>query len=153
MFGVHGNGLTHLIAMAPRPISTVIEIFYPGRQLHYVLVGRYLMYPCCRWLRKRLPMDSRKSWAQTLRCLERYVCSISPLLPLDRASLTRHSYFTSPNLPSVAYPEGFQGTEIPVYGPTVAALIEERVEGRLPDPPLPCPKNYCAFRQEDIDRL
>lgn len=29
MVGVHGNGLTHLVAMATTPISTVIEIFYP----------------------------------------------------------------------------------------------------------------------------
>lgn len=38
MFGVHGNGLTHLIAMAPTAITTVIEIFYPGKALspeHY----------------------------------------------------------------------------------------------------------------------
>jgi hypothetical protein len=34
MLGVHGNGLTHMIAMAPTPISTVIEIFYPGGFAH-----------------------------------------------------------------------------------------------------------------------
>jgi hypothetical protein len=28
--GVHGNGLTHLIAMPATPVSAVIEIFYPG---------------------------------------------------------------------------------------------------------------------------
>ena len=30
IFGVHGNGLTHLIAMPATPVSAVIEIFYPG---------------------------------------------------------------------------------------------------------------------------
>lgn len=41
-------------------------------------------------------------------------------------------YFTQPNLPIVAYPEGFQGDRIPADGPTIAKLIEDRVEGRLP---------------------
>ena len=36
-----------------------------------------------------------------------------------------------PNLPYVDYPEGFQGTQIPVYAPTVVKIIEDRVEGRL----------------------
>ncbi|KAH7335660.1 hypothetical protein B0J17DRAFT_600401 [Rhizoctonia solani] len=30
MLGVHGNGLTHLIMMPVTPLSTVIEMFYPG---------------------------------------------------------------------------------------------------------------------------
>ncbi|KAG8692819.1 hypothetical protein FRC11_003352, partial [Ceratobasidium sp. 423] len=30
MLGVHGNGLTHLIMMPITPLSTVIELFYPG---------------------------------------------------------------------------------------------------------------------------
>ncbi|OBZ67048.1 hypothetical protein A0H81_13019 [Grifola frondosa] len=34
MLGVHGNGLTHLIMMPVTPISTVIEIFYPGGFAH-----------------------------------------------------------------------------------------------------------------------
>ncbi|KAJ8515197.1 hypothetical protein ONZ45_g7336 [Pleurotus djamor] len=40
------------------------------------------------------------------------------------------TYFTGGET-QVAYPEGFQGDSIPVYGPTVAQLIEDRVEGRL----------------------
>lgn len=34
MLGVHGNGLTHLILMAPSSISTVIEILFPGGFAH-----------------------------------------------------------------------------------------------------------------------
>jgi len=30
MLGVHGNGLTHQLLMPPHPLSTVIELFYPG---------------------------------------------------------------------------------------------------------------------------
>lgn len=30
MLGVHGNGLTHLVWMPTSPLSTVIEMFYPG---------------------------------------------------------------------------------------------------------------------------
>ncbi|KAJ7233719.1 hypothetical protein B0H12DRAFT_1143502 [Mycena haematopus] len=33
--------------------------------------------------------------------------------------------------PDVAYPDGFQGEAIPAYGPAVAKLVEDRVEGRV----------------------
>ena len=50
----------------------------------------------------------------------------------DRLMLTLFlRYFTYPNEPNIAYPEGFQGTSIPVHGPTVAKLIENRLEGGL----------------------
>jgi hypothetical protein len=39
--------------------------------------------------------------------------------------------FTSPNLPEVAYPEGFQGESITVVGKIVVDLIEDRLAGRL----------------------
>ncbi|WWD07339.1 hypothetical protein V865_005437 [Kwoniella europaea PYCC6329] len=39
--------------------------------------------------------------------------------------------FTSPNLPKVDYPEGFQGTSITVDGKVVADLIEDRLAGRV----------------------
>lgn len=45
-----------------------------------------------------------------------------------------HQYFryhTYPDTPGVAYPEGFQGTSIPVHGPTVAKVIEDRLDGKL----------------------
>jgi hypothetical protein len=32
-------------------------------------------------------------------------------------------------MPNIDYPDGFQGTQIPVFGPTVAKLIEDRVAG------------------------
>lgn len=58
-------------------------------------------------------------------------------------------YFTSPHLPPVDYPEGFQGEQIPVYGPTVAKLIADRIEGRLDEEqmtPLPCPGEACSYK-------
>ncbi|KAI0044996.1 hypothetical protein FA95DRAFT_1589968 [Auriscalpium vulgare] len=39
---------------------------------------------------------------------------------------------TYPDVQWPSYPEGFQGTEIPVYGPYVARIIEDRADGRLP---------------------
>ncbi len=39
--------------------------------------------------------------------------------------------FTAPNLPTVAYPEGFQGTSITVVGKFVADLIEDRLAGKI----------------------
>lgn len=41
---------------------------------------------------------------------------------------THQSY---PNEPQVDYPDGFQGNSIPVYGPMVAKLIEDRIDGKL----------------------
>jgi hypothetical protein len=40
------------------------------------------------------------------------------------------TYFTE-KTPKVAYPQGFQGTSIPVYGPNVASIIEKRIAGEL----------------------
>ncbi|KAL6310307.1 hypothetical protein BKA93DRAFT_6846 [Sparassis latifolia] len=42
------------------------------------------------------------------------------------------TYRTYPDTPLPSYPEGFQGTQIPVYAPTVVKIIEDRVAGRLP---------------------
>jgi hypothetical protein len=42
------------------------------------------------------------------------------------------TWHTLPNKPRVDYPEGFQGPDIPAYGPKVAELIEGRVDGRYP---------------------
>jgi hypothetical protein len=36
-----------------------------------------------------------------------------------------------PQKPRVDYPEGFQGNEITVHGPTIAKLIEDRVAGKV----------------------
>lgn len=44
----------------------------------------------------------------------------------------QHDYtFTSPDLPPVNYPEGFQGNSITVVGKVVADLIEERLAGKI----------------------
>lgn len=37
-------------------------------------------------------------------------------------------YFTNPDTPHVAYPEGFQGTSIPIDGAVVAKLCHERLQ-------------------------
>jgi len=42
-----------------------------------------------------------------------------------------HEYFTSPDLPPIAYPDGFQKNEIPLDGDVVAQLCHERLS--LPD--------------------
>ncbi|TBU56877.1 hypothetical protein BD310DRAFT_930441 [Dichomitus squalens] len=39
---------------------------------------------------------------------------------------------TYPNEPPVDYPEGFQGTQIPVYPPAVVQVIEDRIAGLHP---------------------
>ena len=51
--------------------------------------------------------------------------------PFRSVWLTDHSYFSLPQKePPVAYPRGFQEDYIPVHGPTVAKLIEDRVDGQ-----------------------
>ncbi|KAG9051705.1 hypothetical protein FS837_000095 [Tulasnella sp. UAMH 9824] len=42
------------------------------------------------------------------------------------------TYFSHPDEPRVDLPEGFQGNQIPAHGPSIAKLIEDRIEGRLP---------------------
>jgi capsular polysaccharide biosynthesis protein len=94
LLGVHGNGLTHLLMLAPTPRTTVIEIFYPGGFAH--------------------------DYEWTARALG-----------LRHYAVRNDTSATWPELPWVAYPEGFQGTDIPVHAPTVAALIEGRMDGTL----------------------
>ncbi|KAF8904389.1 hypothetical protein CPB84DRAFT_1772907 [Gymnopilus junonius] len=53
-------------------------------------------------------------------------------LGMRHFSIWNDTTFTYPNEPPwPAYPEGFQGTSIPVHGDTVAKLIEDRLEGNL----------------------
>ena len=57
-------------------------------------------------------------------------CSVNPFVAwLWLRVLFR--YYTYPNEPRVDYPEGFQGNSIPVYGPNVVQIIEDRVEGKI----------------------
>ncbi|KAG8878864.1 hypothetical protein FRB97_002151 [Tulasnella sp. 331] len=94
MLGVHGNGLTHLVWMPSTPLSTVIEIFYPG--------------------------GFARDYEWTARALGH-----------RHYGIRNDTYSTYPDTPRVDYPEGFQGNSIPVHGPTVAKLIQDRVEGTV----------------------
>lgn len=98
--------------MKPTRVSAVIELFIPG--------GFARDY---EWTTRALGMRHFSVWNDT------YVLSIfSGCWAL--MAFIRYSYFTHPNEPELGYPEGFQGTSIPVHGPTVAKLIENRLEGR-----------------------
>ncbi|KAF5353317.1 hypothetical protein D9756_007986 [Leucocoprinus leucothites] len=55
----------------------------------------------------------------------------SRALGMAHYAVWNDTHFTHPNKPGVDYPEGFQGNQIPVHGPTVAKLIEDRVNGVL----------------------
>jgi len=52
-------------------------------------------------------------------------------MSLKHFAIWNDTYHTHPNTPRVDYPEGFQGTEIPVHGPAVAKLIEDRLDGHI----------------------
>ena len=40
--------------------------------------------------------------------------------------------YPDPEANQVNYPDGFQGEQIPVHGPAVAKLIEDRADGPMP---------------------
>jgi len=94
LLGVHGNGLSHVLWLAPSRFLTVVEIFFPGGFAHDY-----------EWTTRAMGGRHFGIWNDT--------------------------YFTHPDTPFVAYPEGFQGTRIPVHGPTVAKLLEDRLDGKL----------------------
>ncbi|KAF8621934.1 hypothetical protein AX15_007395 [Amanita polypyramis BW_CC] len=94
LLGIHGNGLTHLVFMAPTRLSTVIEMFYPGGFAHDY-----------QWTSTALGMQHFGVWNDT--------------------------HFTLPYEPEVAYPPGFHDDYIPVHGPSMAKLIEDRVDGGI----------------------
>ncbi|KIM42075.1 hypothetical protein M413DRAFT_71332 [Hebeloma cylindrosporum] len=52
-------------------------------------------------------------------------------LGMTHVAVWNDKIYTHPEKPGVDYPEGFQGNEIPVHGPTIAKLIEDRVAGKI----------------------
>ncbi|KAF7344858.1 hypothetical protein MVEN_01647500 [Mycena venus] len=114
LLGIHGNSLTHLLFMQPTRISTVIEIFYPGGFAHDY-----------QWTASALGMKHFAVWNNT------YVVAFSVS---SRLSVVLRRYRTEglgEGKPPVNYPDGFQTNRIPVHAPTIAKLIEDRVEGRV----------------------
>jgi hypothetical protein len=93
---------------------TVVEIFFPG--------GFAYDY---EWTTRAVGGKHFAIWNDT------YVSDFSyhPEAAVDNRSFRYHSH---PDTPGVDYPEGFQGTSIPVYGPAVAKVIEDRLDGKLP---------------------
>ena len=82
-----------------------------------------------RRLRTRLRIYNACTRHGALRLLGKHV-SLSPVvtmcLPLQKLILC-YSAFTRPDVPKVAYPEGFQGNSIPIDGALVARLCHERI--------------------------
>lgn len=107
MMGVHGNGLTALLWMRPTPRSTVMEFFYPGGFAHDY-----------EYTTRALGMVHYGFWG------DRYVYS---RFQISRYAELYCRYFTRPDVPPVAYPEGFQGNSIPIDGALVAELVHERL--------------------------
>lgn len=106
--------------MPVTPVSTVIEIFYPGGFAHDY-----------HWTAHALGMRHFAIWNDT--CVSPG-CAWwwSRIKPWTNAVSSVFRYHTHPNEPQVNYPEGFQGTEIPVYPPTVVKVIEDRIAGLHP---------------------
>ncbi|KAG8963271.1 hypothetical protein FRC00_007025 [Tulasnella sp. 408] len=100
LIGVHGNGLTHLVWLPLTPITTVIEIYYPG-----AFSKDY------EWTARALGMTHYAVWNDTA--------------------------FTHPNEPKVEYPPEFHGDSIPAHGPSIARIIENRIDGKVLDTKAP----------------
>jgi hypothetical protein len=107
--GVHGNGLTALLWMKVTPRSTVLEFFYPGGFAHDY-----------EYTTRALGMVHYGFWG------DGYVLSI-PTQRLGLSLILHNSYFSGAEAPPVAYPEGFQGNEIPINGEVVAQLVHNRL--------------------------
>ncbi|KAF8829970.1 hypothetical protein HHX47_DHR2000013 [Lentinula edodes] len=52
-------------------------------------------------------------------------------LGMQHFAVWNDTFLTHPDEPSVVYPEGFQDDYIPVHGPTVAKIIEDRLDGKF----------------------
>ncbi|KAJ7051349.1 hypothetical protein C8F01DRAFT_999416 [Mycena amicta] len=97
LLGVHGNGLTNQLWMQPSPRSTVIEILVPG--------GYTFDY---EMLARNMGHKHYAVWNDTYLTYEK-------------------GTYHKASLKGVKFPEGFHGTSIPVYGPTVAQIIKSRL--------------------------
>ncbi|KAH9935565.1 uncharacterized protein B0H18DRAFT_976286 [Fomitopsis serialis] len=53
-------------------------------------------------------------------------------LGMKHFAIWNDTYHTYPEQLSPNYPEGFQGTQIPVYAPIITQIIQNRIAGRLP---------------------
>ena len=96
--------------MKPTRLSAVVEIFFPG--------GYARDY---EWTSRSLGMRHYSVWNDT------YGPSFHSKPPADSSSRS----YTHPNeLQVPGYPDGFHGTEIPVYAPLVAQLIDDHVTAR-----------------------
>lgn len=99
--------------MPATPRSAVIEMFYRG--------GFARDCEC-------LPVRDTTNRVQVADFSDQWTAHA---LGLRHFAVQHDVSFSSPNLPEVAYPEGFQGTSITVVGSVVADLIEDRLSGKL----------------------
>lgn|SRR5712671_5732900 len=109
--------------MPVTPISSVIEIFYPEGYAHDY-----------QWTTRALGM---KHFAvrndRYVSPLYIFIWASCAIIVLTRSACrSEYSSTTYPEVTYPNYPEGFQGSQIPVYGPYVAKLIEDRADGYLP---------------------
>lgn len=103
------------------PISTVIELFYPEGFAHDY-----------EWTTRSLGMKHFAVWND--RCGFFFGSAVetednfADPTPLNCSAAS----YPDPKVKWPNYPEGFQGEQIPVYGPSVASIIEDRADGLLP---------------------
>ena len=76
-------------------------------------------------------MDDTSAWYVAYHCLERHVRLVLRIFKHVPHLSCPSSYHTYETMPQVNYPEGFQGNNIPVDGPSIAQIIEERVASIL----------------------
>jgi hypothetical protein len=95
----------------------VIELFTPEGFAHDY-----------EWTTRSLGMKHIAIWNDT--CV--FYFSVAGDTLADRMLIPKCSSRSHPEVTNPNYPEGFQGEQIPVHGPYVAELIEDRADGFLP---------------------
>ena len=78
------------------------------------------------WLCTRLRIHHACPGYGSLWILGRQVCLVNPIASSPHPHAA-YSYFSGAEAPPVAYPEGFQGNEIPLDGELVAKLVHRRL--------------------------
>ena len=96
--------------MPVTPVTSVVEIFYPGGFAHDY-----------EYTTRALGIVHYGFWG------DRYVFRFLSGSPLYLTHLSLKRAFTRPDVPEVAYPEGFQGNSIPIDGELVARICVERL--------------------------
>ena len=104
--------------MKPTPRATVIEFFFPGGFAYdYEFTVSIHVALLSASAKDRLSLLVSRAGCYTLWLLGWRVSDFLRVSAFEDLRSSSNRYFTHPDTPKVAYPEGFQGNEIPIGKP------------------------------------